>query len=153
MAKKKQKTKAKKVATTKAKSKAKSRGAVSTARPATRPVSTAAVQPISSGFKGVTPLGDRVLVKPFLASEGEVKNSFGIIIPDTASKEQPEQGEVVAVGPGRFDSNSGKIVPMKVKVGDVVIFSKYGFDEVKIDEKELYIIKEENILAVVKKHE
>ncbi len=104
----------------------------------------------SSSFQGITPLADRVLVKPFLASEGEVKNSFGIIIPDTAAKEQPEQGEVVAVGPGRFDTNSGKIVSMKVKVGDTVIFSKYGFDEVKVDEKELYIIKEENILAVVK---
>lgn len=104
----------------------------------------------SSSFKGITPLADRVLVKPFLASEGEVKNTFGIIIPDTASKEQPEQGKVVAVGSGRFDSQSGKILPMKVKVGDVVIFSKYGFDEVKVDDKELYIIKEENILAVVK---
>ena len=104
----------------------------------------------ASSFNGITPLADRVLVKPFLASEGEVKNSFGIIIPDTAAKEQPEQGKVVAVGLGRFDHASGKIVPMTVKVGDVVIFSKYGFDEVKVDEKELYIIKEENILAVVK---
>ena len=97
----------------------------------------------------IMPLGDRVLVKPILASDLAAKNSFGIIIPDTASKEQPEQGFVVAVGDGRHEN--GKHIAVKVKVGDKVIFSKYGFDEVKMDDAELYIIKEENILAVIKK--
>lgn len=97
---------------------------------------------------GVVPLGDRVLVRPFTVEETESRNSFGIIIPDTVSKERPEQGEIVAVGEGRYED--GKLVPIKVKVGDKVIFSKYGFDEVKIDGKELYILKEDSILAVVK---
>lgn len=98
--------------------------------------------------KGIVPLGDRVLVKPFSVEETQTKNSFGIIIPDTVSKEQPEQGKVIAVGEGRYDD--GKLVPMKVKVGDTVIFSKYGFDEVKSGNDTLYILKEDAILAVIK---
>ena len=97
----------------------------------------------------IVPLGDRVLVRPFLETQGEVKNSFGIIIPDTVSKERPEQGTVVAIGPGRTED--GKTIAVKVRVGDTVIFSKYGFDEVKMGDEELYIIKEENILAIIKK--
>ena len=96
----------------------------------------------------ISPLGDRVLVWPFSAGEGEKKNSFGIIIPDTVSKEKPEQGVVLAVGEGKYDD--GVLVPMRVKVGDKVVFSKYGYDEIKQDNEELYIIKEENILAVIK---
>ena len=102
----------------------------------------------SSKFSKITPLGDRVLIKPFLDSDLETKNDFGIIIPDTVSKERPEQGRVVAVGEGRYED--GKIVPMKVKVGDKIIFSKYGFDEVKVGGDELYILKEESILAIIK---
>lgn len=96
----------------------------------------------------IVPLGDRVLVKPFTAEETEKKNSFGIIIPDTVSKEKPEQGKVIAVGEGKYDD--GVLVPVRVKVGDKVVFSKYGYDEIKVDDEELYLIKEENILAVIK---
>lgn len=96
----------------------------------------------------ITPLGDRVLIKPFLATETDTKNDFGIIIPDTVSKERPEQGKVIAVGEGRYED--GKLVPLKVRVGDKVIFSKYGFDEVKVDGDELYILKEDSILAIIK---
>ncbi|HLP44186.1 MAG TPA: co-chaperone GroES [Candidatus Nanoarchaeia archaeon] len=96
----------------------------------------------------IQPLGDRVLIKPFFAEEDKNKNNFGIIMPDTVNKEQPEQGEVLAVGEGRYED--GKIVPLKVKVGDTVIFSKYGFDEVKTGDQSLYILKEDSILAIVK---
>lgn len=97
----------------------------------------------------IQPLGDRILIKPFLDSDVEKKNDFGIIIPETVSKESPEKGKVIAVGEGRYDN--GKIVPMKVKVGDTVIFSKYGFDEVKVDGSELYILKEDSVLAIINK--
>jgi chaperonin GroES len=95
----------------------------------------------------ITPLGDRILLKPF--SQDEMKTtSSGIIIPDTVSKEKPEQGVVIAVGEGRWES--GKRVPMPVKVGDKVVFSRYGYEEVKLEGVEYYILKEENILAVIR---
>lgn len=94
---------------------------------------------------GITPLFDRVLIKPILEKE---KTASGIFIPDTASKEKPEQGMVVAVGAGKYDD--GKLVPLTVKVGDKVMFSKYGYDEIKIDGEEYFILREENILAVIK---
>lgn len=95
----------------------------------------------------IKPLGDRVLVKP---EEAEVKKSpGGIIIPDTAQKEKPEHGVVVAIGPGkRGDDN--ELVPVSVKVGDKVMFSKYGYDEVKVGEEDYYMIAESNILAIIK---
>lgn len=103
----------------------------------------------SKDSKGkIMPLGDRVLIRPFSADEVQTKNNFGIIIPETVSKERPEQGEVVAVGEGRYED--GKLIPMKVKVGDIVVFSKYGFDEIKSGDDELYILKEDGILAVIK---
>lgn len=95
----------------------------------------------------IMPLGDRVLIRPFTAEEVAKPNSFGLIIPDTVKKERPEQGEVIAVGEGRYEN--GKLVAPKVRPGDVVMFSKYGFDDVTIDGKELYILKEENILAII----
>ncbi|MBY0473163.1 co-chaperone GroES [Patescibacteria group bacterium] len=91
-----------------------------------------------------TPYGDRVLVKPKAAEE---MTSFGIIIPDS-SKEKPEQGVVVAVGEGKI-SNDGKILPMRVKVGDTIMFNKYGYDEVKIDGTEYYLIREDNISYIL----
>ena len=97
----------------------------------------------------IMPLGDRVLVRPFTAEEMAKPNSFGIIIPEMVQKEKPEQGEVVAVGPGRYDD--GKLVPVRVRVGDRVLFSKYGFDDVTLDGKEFYILKEESILAIINK--
>jgi len=96
----------------------------------------------------VMPLGDRVLVKPTDAAEEQTLAS-GIIIPDTAKKEKPETGKVVAVGQGkRGDDN--ELIPMSVKVGDTVMFSKYGYDEVKIEDEEYYIVSESNILAIIK---
>lgn len=98
---------------------------------------------------GVEPLGDRVLVKPD-AEKGEQKSKGGIIIPETVDKEKPQSGVVIAVGEGRWDEEGEKRIPMSVKVGDNVIFSKYSYDEVKIDEEDLYLIKEDNILAIIK---
>lgn len=96
---------------------------------------------------GIIPLHDRVLVRPFDAKEMN-KTVSGIIIPDTVSKEKPEQGEVVAIGPGKWED--GKRVPLGVKVGDRVLFSKYGYDEVKFEGAEYYILREESILAVIR---
>lgn len=92
------------------------------------------------------PLGDRVVVRPS-EKEGEKRLASGIIIPETVDKEKPAQGTVVAVGQGKFDD--GELVPMQVKVGDTVIFSKYGYDEVKIEGQEYYILSESNILGIV----
>jgi chaperonin GroES len=94
----------------------------------------------------IKPLGDRVLVRPLNEEERNGKTKSGIIIPDTVDKERGEQGEVVAVGPGKYDD--GQLVPMSVKKGQRIIFSKYGPDEVKIDGKEYFIISESNILAI-----
>jgi chaperonin GroES len=87
------------------------------------------------------PLGDRVIVAP---SEGEEKTPSGIVIPDTA-KEKPQEGKVLAVGPGRYEE--GKLIPLDVKVGDTVIYSKYGGTEVKVGGKEVLILSERDILA------
>jgi chaperonin GroES len=95
----------------------------------------------------VQPLGDRVLVRPVDASDE--KSPAGIFIPDTAQKEKPEQGKVVAVGAGKR-GDDGELVPLSVKVGDTVMFSKYGYDEVKIGDEEYFIVSESNILAVIK---
>jgi chaperonin GroES len=96
---------------------------------------------------GVAPLGDRVLIKPADNGEGQ-KLPSGIIIPDTIDKEKPEQGRVIAVGTGRRSDN-GDIIPMSVKVGDTVLFSKYGYDDVKVDGEEYLIVSENNILAIL----
>ena len=97
---------------------------------------------------GVMPLGDRVLVKPFKPEDAHKTTSFGIIIPDTSAKEKPETGIVVAVGPGKKNED-GRVVPMNVKVGDKVMFSKYGFDEIKVNGVEYYIVTESSILAIL----
>jgi chaperonin GroES len=76
----------------------------------------------------------------------EVKKG-GIILPDTAHKERPEQGKVIAVGPGRTED--GKLIPPTVKRGDVVLFTKYGPNQIKVDEKEYLIAEEKDILAVI----
>lgn len=89
------------------------------------------------------PYGDRVLVKPIAAEE---MTSFGLIIPDTA-KEKPEQGMVVAVGPGK-KNEEGKVVPLSVKTGDRIMFSKYGFDEIKVNGVEYYLIREDSITYI-----
>lgn len=95
----------------------------------------------------IQPLADRILVKP--EEDNDERSPGGIIIPDTARKEKPERGRVIAVGPGkRGDDNV--LIPVAVKVGDKVVFSKYGYDEIKINEEEYYIVSESNILAVIK---
>ena len=94
----------------------------------------------------IKPLADRALVEPLEESASET--SSGIIIPETVDKEAPNQGRVVAVGEGRT-TEDGKKVAMSVKVGDKVIFSKYGNDEVKHGGKDYYIVSESSILAVI----
>lgn len=89
------------------------------------------------------PLADRVVVKP---SESEEVTKSGIVLPDTA-KEKPQEGEVIAVGPGKYEE--GKRIPLEVKVGDKVIYSKYGGTEVKVEEVEHLILRESDILAIV----
>jgi len=88
------------------------------------------------------PLADRVLVKPI---EREEVTKGGIVLPDTA-KEKPQEGEVLAVGDGRL-SEDGKRIPLDVKVGDIVIYAKYGGTEIKIEGEELIILRESDILA------
>ena len=91
------------------------------------------------------PLHDRVLIKVL---DSEEKTSGGIIIPDTA-KEKPQEGEVVAVGPGAMN-DTGKVAPMDVKIGDIVLFGKWSGTEVKIDGKEYSIMKETDIMGISK---
>ena len=94
--------------------------------------------------KKITPLGDRVLVKPL---EREGKSSGGILLPDTA-QEKPQEGEVIAVGPGARDE-SGKLIPIDVKAGNRVLFGKWSGTEVKLDGEELLIMKESDIMGVL----
>jgi len=93
----------------------------------------------------IQPLADRLVVRPL---SGESRSKSGIVIPDTA-KEKPQEGEVIAVGPGRLDKE-GKRVKMEVKVGDKVVFSRYGGDEFKIEDVEYKILKEDDVLGVIK---
>jgi chaperonin GroES len=91
------------------------------------------------------PMTDRVVVKPF---QKEEMTKGGILIPDTA-KEKPQEGEIVAVGPGRM-TDEGKHIAMEVKVGDRVIYAKYGGSEIKIDDVEMIILRESDLLAIKK---
>ncbi len=92
----------------------------------------------------IKPLSDRVLIEPMSKEE---KTKSGIYIPETADKERPEQGRVLAVGPGKFDD--GKLIKPSVKKGDVVIFTKYGPNEIKVGGKEYLIAREDDILAIL----
>jgi len=94
----------------------------------------------------IKPLEDRVVVQ---ANEAETTTASGIVIPDTA-KEKPQEGTVVAVGPGRFDDNGNRI-PVDVKVGDTVIYSKYGGTEVKYAGEEYLVLSARDVLAIVEK--
>ncbi len=96
---------------------------------------------------GISPLGDRVVVKALSPEESGTLMAFGIVIPDS-SKEKPEQGIVVAVGPGKR-SEDGSRQELSVQVGDKVMFSKYGFDEVKVGGVEYLIVPESSILAII----
>ena len=93
----------------------------------------------------IKPLSDHILIEPL---EEEQKTASGILLPETAEKEKPEQGKVIAVGPGK-KTEEGKVIPMDVKEGNVVLFTKYGPNEVKIEDKEYLIVREEDILAIL----
>lgn len=93
------------------------------------------------------PLSDRVIVKPIKAEE---VSKYGIVLPDTAKEERPERGEIIAVGPGKI-TDDGKLQIMSVRVGDIVVFTKYAPSEIKVEGEELLVIKEDDILAVVEK--
>ena len=89
------------------------------------------------------PLDDRIVVRP---SEAEERTASGLVIPDTA-KEKPQQGEVLAIGPGRRSEHSGELIPLDIAVGDVIIYSKYGGTEVTIDGEDLLILSSRDVLA------
>lgn len=96
----------------------------------------------------VRPLGDRVIVRPASETERGSETKSGIFIPETASEERPEQGTVIAVGPGKR-ADTGELLPMQVKVGERVLFTKYGPDEIKVKGEKYLIVSESNVLAVV----
>ncbi len=93
------------------------------------------------------PLDDRIVVRP---NESEQQTASGLVIPDTA-KEKPQQGEVLAVGPGRRSDQTGEIIPLDVTVGDTVVYSKYGGTEITEAGEDLLILNARDVLAVVKK--
>jgi chaperonin GroES len=95
----------------------------------------------------IKPLEDRIVVKTL---EAEQTTASGLVIPDTA-KEKPQEGEVLAVGPGRFDDAGTKRVPIDVKVGDIVLYSKYGGTEVKYSGEEYLVLSARDVLAVIEK--
>ena len=95
-------------------------------------------------LKKLKPLSDRVLVKPI---DKGVEKKGGIIIPDTA-KEKPQEGEVIAAGPGKRDEN-GKLIPMDVKVGDRILYGKYSGTEIKIEDEEHLIMHQDDILGIL----
>jgi chaperonin GroES len=93
------------------------------------------------------PLEDRIVVR---ANESEATTASGLVIPDTA-KEKPQQGEVLAVGPGRRSEQSGEVIPLGINVGDTVVYSKYGGTEITIDGEDLLILTSRDVLATVSK--
>ena len=93
----------------------------------------------------IKPLSNHIVIEPIKEQE---RTKTGILLPETAEKERPEQGKVIAVGSGRKTA-SGKVIPVDVKVGDIVLFVKYGPTEVKINDKEYLIAKEDDILAIL----
>ena len=95
----------------------------------------------------IKPLEDRILVQPL---DAEQKTQSGLVIPDTA-KEKPQEGKVLAVGPGRFNEDGDERVPMDVSVGDIVVYSKYGGTEIKYQGEEYLILSARDVLAVVEK--
>jgi chaperonin GroES len=95
----------------------------------------------------IKPLGDYIVIEPLFIQE---KTKSGIYLPDSADKEEPEQGKVIAIGPGKRDS-VGKLLPLEVKIGEQVLFSKYGPTKVKFDNKEYFIIRQDDILGIIEK--
>lgn len=99
-------------------------------------------------MKNIKPLHNNVLIELFSDEEKGSKTKSGIFIPETVDKEKPDQGRIIEVGAGKRDKD-GNLIPMAVKKGQKVVFSKYSPDEIKIDDKKYYIISEDNILAVI----
>lgn len=93
----------------------------------------------------IKPLGDRVIIEP---ASKEEKTKSGIVLPETIDKERPEEGKIIATGPGKKNED-GKIISMSVKKGDTVLFTKYGPNEIKVGGKELLVAREEDILAIL----
>ncbi len=93
------------------------------------------------------PLDDRIVVRP---NEAETQTASGLVIPDTA-KEKPQQGEVLAVGPGKRAESTGELIPTGISVGDIVLYSKYGGTEVAVDGEDLLVLNGRDVLAVVAK--
>ena len=93
------------------------------------------------------PLDDRIVVKP---NEAEERTASGLVIPDTA-KEKPQQGRVLAVGPGRRTESTGQLIPLDVEVGDTVVYSKYGGTEITVQGDDLLILTSRDVLAIVEK--
>jgi chaperonin GroES len=92
----------------------------------------------------LNPLDDRIVVRP---NESEETTASGIVIPDTA-KEKPQQGEVLAAGPGRRSEQTGELIPLDIKVGDTVVYSKYGGTEIVVDGEDLLILSGRDVLAI-----
>ena len=97
----------------------------------------------------IKPLGDRVIVRPLTEEELGSVSVSGIIIPDSAKKEKPEQGIVIAVGLGKWDEDGEIRIEMEVKVGDRVVFAKYGYDELKFENKDYFIVSESGVLGII----
>ena len=91
------------------------------------------------------PLDDRIVVRP---NEAETQTASGLVIPD-AAKEKPQQGEVLAVGPGKRAESSGELIPVDISVGDTVLYSKYGGTEVAVDGEDLLVLNSRDVLAIV----
>jgi chaperonin GroES len=108
-------------------------------------VKTVTSSAVTIGTTKIQPLADRVVV--LQQADDFEKTASGIFIPDSVKKEKPEKGTVVAVGEGRREE--GVLVPLSIKIGDTVVFSKYGYDEIKINGEEYLIIKEDHILAII----
>ena len=109
--------------------------------------------PVASRAKsevGILPLGDKIVVRPLSAEEAGIRSHVGIIIPETVDKEKSEQGIVVAVGEGKRLEN-GERAALSIAIGDKVLFSKYGFDEIKIGGVEYYIVGEPSVLAILER--
>ena len=129
--------------------KKKAKSSKSKAKPKSKPVKSAA-KTSSAAKSDIVPLNDRVLVRPLSQEEMGRTTSFGIIIPETVDKKKPDQGTVVAVGPGKRNDR-GERMPLEVKPGDRVYFSKPWDEPQKIDGVDYYFIAETDILAVIKK--
>lgn len=96
----------------------------------------------------IKPLGDRILLEPYSEKKEKGKTESGIYLPDTAEKERSEKGKIIAVGPGKI-AGDGKLIPTNLKVGQIVLFSKYGPSEIKVEDKEYLIVKEDDVLAIL----